>query len=238
MELRRVVGYLANNVRRYGVGATLHDLQCRLINKVAQLQILRGMTLRTRDVRDPSLFEAPGFDSRFLSESELLVYAQDPAHQMTSEFLRIAIARGDLCYALIDCNGGALAAYGWYTRLHTPLDKHFVLHFDPTWTYMYNGYTMPKYRGKRLHAVGMCRALREMGKEGTGGLISCVASNNFASLQSVLRLGYRIFGDLYLLRAVGHSYIFATRGCRRYGFRAEPLAPTHDLAATMGFSKQ
>ena len=236
MEMRKVVGHLSDSVRKYGVGATLHDLQCRLVNKVAQFQILRGMTVRTRDVTDPSLFDAPGFDARFVGEDELWKYARDRAHEITPEFLRTALARGDRCYALFD--GEKLAAYGWYSDVRTPLDEHFMLHFDRAWTYMYKGYTMPAYRGKRLHAVGICRALRALTDEGRNGLISCVASNNFASLHSVTRMGYRIFGDVYLLLAAGRSFTYATRGCQPYGFWVQPLTPARDVSSAKGFGKQ
>jgi hypothetical protein len=37
-------------------------------------------------------------------------------------------------------------------------------------------------------------------------------------------MGYRLFGDVYLLRAAGRSFAYATPGCRPYGFRAEPVA--------------
>jgi hypothetical protein len=53
-----------------------------------------------------------------------------------------------------------------------------------------------------------------------------VASNNFASLKSVARMGYRIFGDVYLGRLKGRSYAYSTEGCRRYGFWVEPRAST------------
>jgi len=238
MEIRKAIGYLGASVRKYGVWATLHDLECRLVNKALPFQILRGMTVRLRNVRDPGLFEAPGFDGRFLKEGELWIYAQNPEHQISPEFLATALARGDRCYALVDKRNGALATYGWYTNLRTPLDEHFLLHFERAWTYMYKGYTMPKYRGKRLHAVGMCRALRAVRREGRRGLISCVSSSNLASLQSVTRMGYQIFGDVYLWRAAGRSYTYATPGCRPYGFWVEPLASGHEVAVTAGFSKQ
>jgi hypothetical protein len=186
------------------------------------------------DVRDRGLFEAAGFEGRFVDEKELWKYAYDRAHEITPEFLRTALVRGDRCYALFD--GETLAAYGWYSDLRTPLDEHFVLHFDRGWTYMYKGYTMAAYRGKRLHAVGMCGALRALTNEGRQGLISCVASNNFASLHSVTRMGYRIFGDVYLLRVAGRSFAYATRGCRPYGFRVEPLGGARRVPAE-GFSK-
>jgi len=237
MNMLKAVRYIGDRLQKYGVLATLHDLQCRLVNTAAHFQILRGMTVRMRNVRDPSLYEAPGFDARFLKEGELWIYAQDPAHQISPEFLGVALERGDRCYGLIDRRGGALAAYGWYSNLRTPLDEHFLLHFERSWSYMYKGYTMPAYRGMRLHAIGMCRALRELRHEGRKGLISCVASNNHASLQSVTRMGYRIFGSAYLLRVGERSYAHATRGCKRYGFRVEPFAAPREPTAVRGFSK-
>jgi len=217
--MRKLVGYIEEHVRKYGIRATLHDIECRVINTFAEFQVLKGMTVRMHDVKDPSFFEARAFKARFVDEDELARFAHSGAYGFSVGFLRAARGRGDRCYALFD--GDALAAYGWYSDLPTPIDEHFVLHFDRAYTYMYSGYTVPAYRGKRLHAVGMCRALRAFTEEGKKGLISYVCSNNFASLQSVLRMGYRIFGDVYVLRVGGRSFTYATKACRDYGFWVE-----------------
>lgn len=228
MNVQKVVGTVRENLRKHGARAALHDLGYRALNRIMDLQVLRGMCVRMQDVKDPGLFDARGLDARFVGESELASFAGEGRYEFSAEFLREARERGDRCYALFD--GDALAAYGWYSGLPTPVDGHFVLHFDPEWTYMYKGYTVPAYRGKRLHAVGMCRALQAFTDEGRRGLISYVASNNFASLQSVTRMGYRIFGDVYLIRAAGCSCSFATPGCKAYGFRVEPLRTGGALA--------
>lgn len=219
MKLRTLFGAVQDSARKHGVPAALHDLGCRVLNRIAGFQILKGMSVRVQDVKDPALFDAGRFEARFAGEGELAALARDGAHDFSPEFLRDARARGDRCYALFD--GAALVAYGWYSCLPTPIDERFVLHFDPAWTYMYKGYTVPAYRGRRLHAVGMCRALRAFTEEGRKGLVSYVASNNFASLHSVRRMGYEVFGEAYLFRAGGHSFAFSTPGCRRYGFRVE-----------------
>jgi len=220
VDPRKAIGYVRGIVRQYGAGALLHDLQCRLLNQLGYFEVLKGMTVRVQDVRDPGLFDAQGYQARFVGVDELQRLARDDANEMPIEFLHLALARRDRCYALFD--GTQLAAYGWYTNRAAPLDAHYTLHFDTGWTYMYKGYTLPAWRGKRLHAVGMCRALRALTDEGRRGLISCVASNNFASLHSVTRMGYRIFGAAWLLRLAGHAVSYATPGCRAYGFRVEP----------------
>lgn len=221
--MRKIFDYIRESVGKYGAAATLHDIECRVVNKIVHFQILEGMTVRLHDVKDPRFFEAQGFDARFVDEDELAKFAHDNVYEVSVDFLRKARARGDRCYALFD--GEALAAYGWYSDLPTLIDEHFVLHFDRAWTYMYNGYTVPVYRGKRLHAVGMCRALRAFTEEGKKGLISYVASNNFASLSSVTRMGYRIFGEVYMLRTGSRSFTYATKRCRDYGFWVEPTDP-------------
>jgi len=228
MHLRQAVGGIRENLRRYGLAAAAHDVGWRALNKIVDLSVLRGMTVRLQDVPDPRFFDAQGLDARFVGEDELARFAAAGAHDLCADFLREARARGDRCYALFD--GEALAAYGWYSGVPTPIGHNFVLHFDGRYTYMYKGYTVPAYRGRRLHAVGMCRALRAFSEEGRSGLISWVYSNNFASLQSVARMGYRIFGDVYLLRAAGSSFARATRGCSAYGFRVEARSSGAALA--------
>ncbi|MGH8736437.1 MAG: hypothetical protein ACREVC_03650 [Burkholderiales bacterium] len=222
MQVRQAFDNIREDLRRYGFAAAAHDVGWRAVNKVVDLRVLRAMTVRLQDVPDPRFFDAQGLEARFVDEDELARFAAAGTYELSTEFLREARARGDRCYALFD--GEALAAYGWYSGLPSPIDEHFLLHFDPRFVYMYKGYTATAYRGRRLHAVGMCRALRAFTEEGRKGLISWVYSNNFASLQSVARMGYRTFGNVYLLRAGAHSFAHATRGCGAYGFRVEPLS--------------
>lgn len=216
MDLGGIVARAKENAQRHGWPAAWHDVQCRALNRVMRFEILKGMAVALEDVTDPALFEAPGFAGRFVEPGELERFARAGTHELDEPFLRQAQARGDRCYALFD--GLVLAAYGWYAERPTPIDDHFTLHFDPAYTYMFKGYTLPEYRGKRLHAVGMCRALRALTEEGRKGLVSYVLSNNFSSLKSVARMGYRIFGEVYLVGAAGQRFARASGGCRPYGF--------------------
>jgi Tfp pilus assembly protein FimT len=108
---------------------------------------------------------------------------------------------------------------------------------------MFKGYTLPAYRGQRLHAIGMCQALRAFTVEGKKGLVSYVASNNFSSLRSVARMGYQTFGNLYLARGGNHALAFASGGCLPYGVRVTVIrsagaAPTFDTAGYRQLSWQ
>jgi hypothetical protein len=218
MQPIQMMRQLRETSARYGARAALYDLHFRVVNRVVSFNVLRAMRVSMADVPSGEMFEAPGFDARFLSPAELEAKAREGTHDFSREFLAQARERGDRCYGIFD--GDTLASHGWYAERSTAINEHYMLHFDPAYTYMFKGYTIPAYRGQRLHAIGMCRALRAFTEEGKKGLVSYVASNNFASLRSVARMGYQIFGNLYLARRGGHALAFASGGCLPYGVRA------------------
>jgi RimJ/RimL family protein N-acetyltransferase len=148
---------------------------------------------------------------------------------MSREFAEDALDRGDRCFSLFD--GARMVSFGWYARQPTLISSGLLLHFDPAWVYMYRGYTLPAYRGQRLHGTGMALALREHARRGARGLITYVRSTNFASLRSVERMGYRGFGELYLARVLGRVETWTSPGCAEHGFHLENVATSGPLAA-------
>ena len=220
MNLGRAIQHVRDSARTYGTGAALHELQYRAINRVVPFQILKGMTAVVADI-EPSMFEAGPYQLRFASRDEVLRAVEDPevAAEMSAEFARDALERGDECYAVFD--GDRMVSFGWYSTRPTPVADDVLLHFDPAWVYMYKGYTLRDRRGQRLHGIGMSHAARELTARGARGLISYVKSNNFPSLRSIERMGYRVFGEVFLARPFGRVLTWATPGCRPYGFRLE-----------------
>lgn len=221
MNVENIVHRFQETRQRYGTGPALHDFQQLALNRLARFEVLKAMVVRLPDV-DPAIFEAPGFEGRFVEAVELEPYARAGEHDLDVAFVDEAYRRGDRCHVVFE--GTNLCAYGWYSTRPTPIDEQLTLCFDPAYTYMYKGYTVPAYRGKRLHGFGMALALRTITEEGGEGLVSYVLSNNFASLRSVARMGYRIFGDVYVMSAFGHALAYSTPGCRPYGFRVEVTA--------------
>jgi hypothetical protein len=149
---------------------------------------------------------------------------------MSVDFIEQAMGRGDECFGIFD--GPQLVSLGWYSNQPTPLSETLTLCFDRSWQYMYKGYTLRSHRGKRLHGVGMTKALYAYTKRGSRGLISYVRSTNFQSLRSTERMGYRIFGDIYVAEAIGRPLIWATPGCAAYDFRVERRAPEASSAGS------
>src|SRR5689334_12064263 len=131
MNLDRVVEQIKDNYRRYGLWATIHEVEYRVLNTFSHFEILKGMLVTLPDVTDPEMFEAPGFVGRFVDSAELEPFARGGKHDLDVSFLQEADRRGDRCYGIFA--GEALASYGWYSNKPTDIDEHFVLHFDPTY---------------------------------------------------------------------------------------------------------
>jgi hypothetical protein len=218
VKLRSSIQGIYGNARSFGVGAALNDLGYRAVRKVLPLRILKGMTAVMADV-DRRLLDTGGFAVRTGSPAELRAAAATPAWstEMSPAFVERALARGDECVAIFD--GDALVSSGWYARGPTPITDSLTLTFAPEWVYMYKGFTLESHRGKRLHGIGMTFALQHYTNAGARGLISYVEFNNLQSLRSVEKMGYRLFGDIYIATIGGRERFCSTPGCRRYGLR-------------------
>jgi hypothetical protein len=215
MRLKAIV----DEMKRFGAVKTLQDLGLRGFNRLMTARVLKGVTIRTVD---PEFLKCDKpYRGGFLSESQLGELVRNrPEYEMSGQFLREAFAKGDECYGFVD--GGVLAAYGWYSNRPTAIDAPGMeLHFDSRYIYMYKGFTHEKYRGQRLHAIAMTRALEAYLEKGFHGLVSYVEWNNFGSLKSCYRIGYVDFGNLYLVKPFGRYVTWADRSCTSYGFRLE-----------------
>jgi hypothetical protein len=98
-------------------------------------------------------------------------------------------------------------------------------------------------RRLRVHVQGLYRsalprALREYRRRGLRGIVSYVESTNFDSLKSCFRMGYKVFGSIYLARLLGRHFARSSPGCEPYAFRVvigqytAPRAATGQSAST------
>lgn len=228
MDIQRI----KDSMSRRGVSVTIRELAYRAANKVTDVRILCAMTLTPATVDPAFLEESAGMTWGFLDEEYLLRALEQGADaDMDREFIRSALERGDRCYGALDDDGaaGRIAAYGWYADRPTSVTDGLELRFDPAWAYMYKGYTLPGYRGRRLHGLAMARAMRAHVEAGKKGLVSYVDAANEASLRSCRRMGYRDLGHLVAVRIGGRWITHAASSCAPYGLAlaeaGEPSPP-------------
>jgi GNAT superfamily N-acetyltransferase len=203
-------------LRRYGVANWLRNAGYAALRRGIDYHALRGMTLELPDV-DSKFLEFP--DGLQCSKATATEFAQLPGADALPEdaFPPGAEQRGDWCVYLAD--GDTIASYGWYATVPITTHGGYSIAFSDDWVYMYNGFTTKEFRGRKLHAYGMAHALRDAVDQGFKGLISWVEAANFASLRSVDRLGYRIFGTCRSMRVFGRDRAWSSAGCRPYQFR-------------------
>lgn len=232
-KLERQRAYLA----RYGFRIWCVRLLFGVARRLVGLRALRGMTLEPAHIASKYVEKVPPFRHRRCAAAEFA--RLDGAEGLESEsFYRAAAERGDWCHGMFD--GGSIASYGWYATEPVPGLDGFWITFSPRYVYMHQGFTVPVYRGRQLHAYGMARAALEAAADGYRGLISFVEVQNEPSLRSVARLGYRIFGTCWSLRILGRRFTFASPGCAEYAFRLalpgdpllEPRTATPERART------
>ena len=210
---------IVQEFERFGALKTVQHLTLKGIRRFAMVKILKGVKIETVQ---PEFLECDSrYRGEFLSQPVLTEIARNsPEYDMSESFLRESFARGDECYGFWD--GSVLAAYGWYSNRPTAIDvPRMVLHFDNRYIYMYKGFTHVKYRGQRLHAMAMTRALDAYLARGFKGIVSYVEWDNFSSLKSCYRMGYVDFGNIYLARIFNRYLMHAERSCKPYGFRLE-----------------
>ncbi len=209
---------IRQSVVNFGIARTAFDLALRAINRLVFFKLLRGVVIEKVDPRFLVCDERYRFSR--LEEQTLRKFAASQEYELSDGFLREAFARGDECYGFLA--GEVLAAYGWYTRRPTCLDKpELVLRFSDHYIYMYKGFTHPAHRGQRLHAIGMTKALEIFLARGYRGFVSYVEATNFSSLRSCYRMGYADFGTVAILRLGARGLAHGSAGCRPYDFRVD-----------------
>jgi hypothetical protein len=210
------------NIKQFGALNAIEDVALRALNLGIFFKILKGVKI---DAVHPEFLKCDEkYRGMFLNEGMLREFAERPEYELSKRFLDEAFAKGDECYGFL--NDDVLAAYGWYSNTPTEIDPpDLVLHFNDHYIYMYKGFTHVKYRGQRLHAIGMTRALEAYLARGYKGIVSYVDWNNFSSLKSCYRMGYTDFGNIYAAKLFNHYLLHSGTGCQPYGFRLEWVKP-------------
>lgn len=220
-------GIVRKEMKSQGYLRTLNRIAFKVINRFLLFRVLKCITIQSVD--QSYLGSNYAYNYEFLGADLLFELAKNQENGLPHEFVREALEKGDECFGIMD--GDKLASFGWYSNNPTPVSfgsaadekSDLCLYFAKDQVYMYNGYTHDNYRGQRLHAIGMTRALQAYLNRDFKGIVSYVEANNYASLNSCYRMGYKDFGKIYLIKIFGKYLIRHTKGCKDFDFRLEAL---------------
>jgi hypothetical protein len=207
--------------REVGWKKAFYDLFYRGANRLTYYKVLQAMIVKLEHLDQQYLKTESPFTFKLMLADDLKLYAHDTSLQLSEEFLETAKLKNDYCMAVFDRD--KLVSYGWYSNQPTQINDELLLNFNSRYVYMYKGFTAVDYRGKRLHALGMARALHEFSKIGFEGLISYVEKNNFSSLKSCYRMGYKNIGQLMIAKTPWKYLMMRDKGCHDYQFNVQAV---------------
>jgi hypothetical protein len=152
---------------------------------------------------------------RHLHHAELARYGREPEYEISAPFIDEIAQRDDLCFgAFVD---GKLASYRFFALQPTAIDRYLRFHFPARWIYAYKAFTLPSWRGKRLHRelfLGSLPALRGslQGLREPLGFVTLVVSDNRPSLKAMMRLGFSPFESFSMLKVFSRPHLVSPSG--------------------------
>lgn len=206
---------LCKKFKKIGFVNTFHELLIKIINKIIFFKIYRCMVLTMETVNPQFLEIEKGYDCRFIEIEDLKCISSDEL-DLSIDFIQKAIEKKNYCYGIFKNN--EIASYGWYSNTPTAVTDDLELKFKSNFIYQFKGFTHPRFRGKRLHAIGMAKALQTLSGSEIKGLVAVVESTNFNSRRSVYRMGYLDFGVIIVLRIRKRYRCISIGDCSKYGF--------------------
>ena len=212
------VDYFKVLIKRHGVIRTiLHCIYFKL-NKLIGLRIYHCVELSVNNIHRKYFTIDNGLQFNQLDFKHLSKYCDRKEYRIGKKFLNDAEMKNDLCYGFL--YEGNLVAYNWFCSKPTLVgDGEFEMRFGDEYLFMSWGYTLPDYRGKRLHAAGMANALQKLSKNGYKKLVGIIVWDNFNSLNSCIRLGFKKVGNFICIKLLKNYIVLSTGENRNHGFQ-------------------
>ncbi|MDH3886312.1 MAG: GNAT family N-acetyltransferase [Desulfobacterales bacterium] len=193
------IHYYKSHLKRHGVLKTVFRLFSQSVNKLFTLKIRYLIKFDLKALNSEDLAVDDRFQITRLEPDWLSRHVDLEEYQMSKSFLNRAQRKGDICFGIL--NNGMVAAFSWYSNKPSLLlEGELELKFSNNCLYVHNVYTHPDYRGRRLLAIGISNALRELSTLGFNSFISVVAFDNFSSLKSMYRMGWKKVGQFIYIR--------------------------------------
>jgi len=167
-----------------------------------------------------------GISVRPLRLEDLLQASADPELGLEPDFIRTALANGDLVVGAFE--GDRMVGFLWRSAIAAPLCEDLWVRIGPRRHYAYKSFVRPSHRGMGIHIALARLADKHSVEKGCTGEIGFVNIANVASLGAAKSLGRRRIGYAGYVMLFGHSVSFRTPAVRDLGvviFRTEaPVA--------------
>lgn len=196
---------------RYGLASAAGYFTSRIFDRLAGYVSYQGFVLPARQVRTFAIRAAKGVSCREVDLAELSRCTHDPEYDISEQFLFETRLRGDCCIGVFA--GPKLVSYSFNAAAPTNYDSIIHYEFPRGWIYHYKVFTLPEWRGHRLHGLQVATLFQKFSSDaGFKGLTSLVRLTNSPSLASFKRLHFEpafrfaVVGKGKKQRLVGHPF--------------------------------
>jgi CelD/BcsL family acetyltransferase involved in cellulose biosynthesis/ribosomal protein S18 acetylase RimI-like enzyme len=189
------IGQFADDCRRFGVRAGASGLAYRLIRRSCRLTIAHVLRLDVTELA-PQLRLPPDFECRWLTADEVRAFASDAANDLEDSLADRVNDGRNFCFGVL-CNR-RLVNYCWYSLGAISKEHSFGAGLAlPTDTlFLYKAFTDPDFRGRHFHPSAVSRVVHEFAKRGISRVVALVENDNWPSLHSHAKLGFRRVGRM------------------------------------------
>lgn len=191
-----------------------------LIRVVSALRRYVGLHIYRINVR-PLVAHSPesclpgGLTVRIVPREELLKAAGDPDLDLDLDFIRDALARGDMAFGAFE--GDRLVGYTWRTFTAAPDRDGLWARVHHPYQYSYKAFTRPSHRRKRIHVAITAFADAYLLRRGYAFEVGYLEIGNFASIGLADFMGRRKIGYAGYVRCFGRSIPFRSRAVKKIG---------------------
>jgi hypothetical protein len=191
-----------------------------LIRVVSALRRYAGLHIYRINVR-PLAAQSPephlpsGITVGIVSPQELFRAARDPDLDMDRDFVRDALARGDMAFGAFE--DGCLVGYTWRTFTAAPDRDGLWARVSHPCQYSYKGFTRRSYRRKGIHVAITASADVHLLRRGYTFEVGNTEIDNFAAIGVADCLGRRRIGYAGYVKWFGRSVPFRTPAVKAIG---------------------
>jgi len=205
---------LRADVRRWGWNRSLLIRVISILRRYAGVHLYR-INVRSLVGPSPEPHLPTGITVRIVPPEELLRAADDPDLDLSLDFVRDALARGDMAFGAFE--GDRLVGYTWRTFTAAPDRNGLWARVSHPYQYSYKGFTRPSHRRKRIHVAITSFADAHLLRSGYTFEVGYTEIDNFAAVGVAHFLGRRRIGYGGYVQWFGRSVPFRTPAVRRIG---------------------
>jgi hypothetical protein len=205
---------------RWGIWRTLYFIVMRVAARFLGIEVfvVRARSTAATSPENPCTLAGVAFREAELDE--LLEFVASPEVLLDEKFIKAAIGRSDIAFGAF--KDGSMIAYLWRSTSTAPHNRDCWVRVSPPYSYSYNSFTKPEFRGQRIVPGLLLFSDDEMRKKGYTHRAGIVATTNFASLAMGKHLGSRVVGRIGYINWFGRIRFFRSRSVADIGFELLP----------------